>query len=596
MLTALLPLCAMQGEMTNTFFTNLSSATFDTDELYVLGLGMNHIVTPQLPDWKTLNTEYERFARRIYCHDFFGHPSAPDSERTDQPPAGCENFRIPNPGWHPRDVDGYEPSTGVLEYVEQTRADIRDILETAKRSRPIRNLQRRHRMALQRLRQRDDVIFIDTDKNLGLACLDTQDYVQMCTAELAETHHLLPATTDALQLTRSAIVQDLLPLSETLPEWAKLWCDTATAAHPRTGAQYTIPSFRCTIKVHKSPPATRPITGNQKWITQPYAELIAKLLQPYVEELGVWTRDADQINNLLDSTVTADTDLLLTYDIVRLYPSIPHELCYTLLRRHLHARNCAYADWIVTALRIVLNYNFCIFDGQTYQQWIGFATGIACGAEVANLFIFILTRFVFSRYSDQIRAHQRYIDDGFIIWKGTAAAAEQLFAELNALCPQIQNTFTISETSAIFLDLDIFKGDRWHRDRLLDSKCYQKPVNKYLYTPFSSEHPRHCFLGIIHGELKRYIKRCSSRLDFLIIATLLRARLKARGFPEKFLAAAYRSTPRYDDRAKFLKQNSTRTTSPVIVFSTTFSSNLQNSRLSLAIFKIRAGYLATSDT
>ena len=90
--------------------------------------------------------------------------------------------------------------------------------------------------------------------------------------------------------------------------------------------------------------------------------------------------------------------LLLTYDIVRLYPSIKHELCYALLEKHLQASGCRHTSFIVAALRIILNRNYCKFNGQTWRQRIGFATGISCGVEVANLFIYALTRFVFRRH------------------------------------------------------------------------------------------------------------------------------------------------------------------------------------------------------
>ena len=172
--------------------------------------------------------------------------------------------------------------------------------------------------------------------------------------------------------------------------------------------------------------------------------LVAELLQPYVTELPVWVKDTDQINRKLDElTILADA-FLLTYDIVRLYPSIPHELCYTLLREYLHERDCPYADFIVAALRIVLIRNYCLFDDKVYRQFIGFATGISWGGEVANMFIYVLTRHVFKRYKPYILNHDRYIDGGFIIWTGTAALAAALFAELNAMNTNIRLTFTIS--------------------------------------------------------------------------------------------------------------------------------------------------------
>jgi hypothetical protein len=68
-----------------------------------------------------------------------------------------------------------------------------------------------------------------------------------------------------------------------------------------------------------------------------------------------------------------------------------------------------------------------------YRQFIGFATGISCGGEVANLLIFVLTQDIFRRYAAHILNHDRYIDDSFVIWTSTAVVATAPFAELNAL-------------------------------------------------------------------------------------------------------------------------------------------------------------------
>ena len=588
MLLALTPVSVFEAGVSNLFFTNLSSANFDTSELTVLGLGLNFIPTLPAPVWSNINAEYDRFARRIFCHDFFSTNSI--EPRDDLPPPGCERFRIPNPDWNPDTSNTeWQSSCGVKEYVEETRGLVHTTWQaaTARHDRPVFNLSRRHREALARLRLRDDVVFVDADKNLGLVCLDRADYVQQCTAELAQTHTLCPPGMDPLSATQAEIRDTVFPPAGDLPKWAARWVSLIPHRHPRGTAAYCIPNFRTTPKVHKQPVQGRPITGNQRWITQPLAELLANLLQPFVTELPVFTQDTDQINRLVDDTHVPGTDFLLTYDIVRLYPSIPHDLCYVLIRRHLAAQKCPHTDFIIAALKVVLNFNFCRFDGRVYRQFIGFATGIACGAEVANLFIFVLTRFVFYRHRQHIRLHRRYIDDGFMIWRGTAAQAAAMMAELNAICPDIQLTHELSRTAAIFLDLKIFKGPQWRRTGRLDTKVYQKPMNRYLYTPHRSEHPRHCFRGIVHGELRRYIKRSTAREDFLAVATQLRHRLSMRGYTEKFLADAFASAPRYDNRADYLAPRAASRAggdSPVIVFSTTYSTRLQNSKLSRAIF------------
>eukprot|EP01052_Picozoa_sp_SAG31_P039304 SAG31_NODE_5421_length_2547_cov_12.100899_1_plen_327_part_10 len=327
MLLSLMPVTILQSTVQNTFFTNLSTATFTAEERYVLGLGLNFIASPKLPEWQEINADYNRFARRVNCHDFFHHNVF--EPRADAPPPDRQRFRIPNPTWSPQTSD-WEPSVGVTEYVEHTRSAVRKAYDEAQSTRKTYNLSKRHRDALQRLRSRRDIIFVDADKNLGLVCLDVDDYRQRCLAELAETHNPVPVNRDPLRITRQAIRDTVLPLADSLPAWANRWVQSAVERHPRTSARYQLPNFRCTIKVHKTPAATRPITGNQKWITQPLAELVAALLQPYVESVPVWTRDSDSVNNLIDKVTAADSDLLLTYDIVRLYPSIPHELCYTL--------------------------------------------------------------------------------------------------------------------------------------------------------------------------------------------------------------------------------------------------------------------------
>ena len=103
--------------------------------------------------------------------------------------------------------------------------------------------------------------------------------------------------------------------------------------------------------------------------------------------------------------------------------------------------------------------------------------------------------------------------------------------------------------------------------------------------PFNSEHTTACKISIVHGELRRYIKRSSARDDFIAIAGLLRHRLHLRGFPFWFLAKAFASAPRYEQRSDLLavRQKSTDDV-PSIVFATIFSRTLLNSGLSRAIF------------
>ena len=46
----------------------------------------------------------------------------------------------------------------------------------------------------------------------------------------------------------------------------------------------------------------------------------------------------------------------------------------------------------------------------------------------------------------------------------------------------------------------------------------------------------------------RYIKRCSNEVDFLRMRTKFWDRLRARGYPARFLSFAFRRAPRHSDR------------------------------------------------
>eukprot|EP01050_Picozoa_sp_SAG11_P026267 SAG11_NODE_6229_length_1358_cov_1.784750_1_plen_182_part_10 len=169
----------------------LSTVSLDAAEMYVVSHGLNFVPATKPRTAAAAMLDYDTFSRRIYCHDFFCKNEIPPDDAA--PPPGCERFRIPNPGWHPNQVDGWESSQGVLEYVEATRAAVTDCFEKSARlhaARPDFNLQRRHRDALVRLKARDDIVFVDADKNLGIVCLDKADYIRRAEEELQQTHTL----------------------------------------------------------------------------------------------------------------------------------------------------------------------------------------------------------------------------------------------------------------------------------------------------------------------------------------------------------------------------------------------------------------------
>ena len=112
-----------------------------------------------------------------------------------------------------------------------------------------------------------------------------------------------------------------------LPQWASDWCLAARKRDPRTRRPYSVPWFRLLYKVHKSALGFRGVTCNHTWVTQPFALLLAFFMLAYVLRTATYMRDSDQFVAELRKIKVGPDDFLVTFDVVRLYPSIPHKLC-----------------------------------------------------------------------------------------------------------------------------------------------------------------------------------------------------------------------------------------------------------------------------
>jgi hypothetical protein len=146
----------------------------------------------------------------------------------------------------------------------------------------------------------------------------------------------------------------------------------------------------------------------------------------------------------------------------------------------------------------------------------------------------------------------RYIDD--ILACFTSRQAADLFWErFNQLNPCIQVTGPIAkpDEGVNYLDMTMHLGPRFLREGKLDIRLFQKPLNRYLYLPFESYHPRHARLSFIPSELKRYVLRNTEEWRFLQVRRLFYLRLRVRGYPDSVLRSLFKRVT-YSLRASLL--------------------------------------------
>ena len=78
------------------------------------------------------------------------------------------------------------------------------------------------------------------------------------------------------------------------------------------------------------------------------------------------------------------------------------------------------------------------------------------------------------------------IDDVFSLWDTKREEIDQFILEGNRHHPTIKFTAEISDIETNFLDTTVFKGERIHKDSILDISTHFKPTEKFQYTHYTS--------------------------------------------------------------------------------------------------------------
>ena len=116
--------------------------------------------------------------------------------------------------------------------------------------------------------------------------------------------------------------------------------------------------------------------------------------------------------------------------------------------------------------------------------------GTKMAPAYANLFMGKLDENLNELGKPHIMLWKRFIDDIFVIWTRSASKFTTYMNTINQLHHTIKFTYELSETELTFLDITLYKGDRFDRNQILDIRTHIKPTNIQLYIHVFSYHPQ----------------------------------------------------------------------------------------------------------
>jgi hypothetical protein len=200
-----------------------------------------------------------------------------------------------------------------------------------------------------------------------------------------------------------------------------------------------------------------------------------------------------------------------------------------------------------------MSANCFSFNEEHFHQIQGIAMGTACAPAFANVNLglkeVLIPEIVNAAVSkDGLILYQRYIDDIFLVFKGTKSACQSCLDFISSKLQPFKIGWEINSVREprSFLDIEFF-FDQGFGPVGVQSRVYRKRLNKHQYIPWSSAHPQSVKKAFIKAELTRYMVISSSYALFEEKVQEFMSALGRRGYPFDILRQ-WKKQVKYEDR------------------------------------------------
>ena len=504
--------------------------------IQVIGTGLKFCIKKARPP-QSLEPSFERLKEDVrWTNLFFHNPRVPDGNITYIPELHFRN----DCNFAPSATREIERSLRLFEY---------DVIQRRKKylRTTIPNIFPRHSMLAKDLRQHDNFIVVEADKNLGGCILERDTYIKRAISEhLSNTSvYRLLDDREAHTLQRKMVytIEKFIDKYRPLDERTS---NRITQAEEHflyeSSRRYKLKwaRFRLTIKVHKDPWKTRPIVCcagtllNQlsKWL-----DFWLQKLKPFVPS---YIKNSDELIKKLNKLGRCPLNArLFTADADSMYTNIdtPHAIeviskWLDNLSPNLHEHYPLEA--VKEAMKIVMTNNIFQFGDAYFLQLLGTAMGTSAACMWATIYFSVHeNNCLLPLFGNELFLYVRFIDDIFGIWIGSPDEDNidwKHFQDMTNSFGLLKWKFSELSDSVDFLDLTIQVDNG-----KITTRTYQKLMNLYQYISPHSAHPPGLVKGMIYGLVKTYFKQNSREQDYISIVSLLHKRLVERGWDGPYI-------------------------------------------------------------
>ena len=466
---------------------NLSSVSLSTPQLQLLSKGLNFTPLPPSVDRLSLRESIVKFERNLRLVEFF---HGADNSSYDPK---LNKFRAKSSWTPPANRD---------KYLDTFVGLITSEIMNAPEQKAYGNLNAEERDALRNLQSDQNIVVREADKGSAVVVMDRERYIK-------EGNRQLDDDKVYKRVTASTINDIELDISRLAGHLLNVGVITEDMYHHAVREDTKPARFYLLPKVHKRGVPGRPVISACGSATEGLSEIVDYFLQPYIPAIPSHIKDTSDFIHKINAIGSIPAGaLLVTIDVVALYPSIPHSDGLRALREFLTERHLptSVVSGICEMAELVLKKNVFEFDSEFFLQTSGTAIGTKMAPAYANIFMCIVERAILSSTSHKPDVWLRFIDDIFLIWTHGEDSLKDFISFINSFNPNLQFTYEYSSESVHFLDVSISTDIHGH----LATDLYTKPTDTHQYLMSNSCHPNHTKRSIPYSQALRILRICSN--------------------------------------------------------------------------------------
>ena len=474
---------------------NLSKKVLTEAEIKVLEKGLDYAPIQNKVNEPELRSDFEEFCRRMCLKWYFRNDPTPDFSK--------------KPSFTPK--SSWKPLTGhpnLEVFLSELEKQIFTIVDSQL---GYSNFSKEKWQAMRALADNRSVVIKKADKGSTVVVWDRNDYILEAEKQLSDANVYKDVFFNEKNLQK--FVGTSNQLFQNLKSKEKLVINNLNTLRMSMKI-FNLKKLYLLPKIHKrlhNVPG-RPVISNCGRPTEKASEFLDYHLKPIIQRGKSYIKDSgDFINKIKSVQNIPEGAILVTADVVGLYPSIPHEAGLKALKEALDNRENKQipTENLLKMAEFALKNNYFECNGKVRKQLSGTAIGIKFAPMYASIFMDKLVGDFLKSQELTPWLWYRYIDDVFFIWSHGEEKLASFIDDLNSYHPNIKLTHESNKQHISFLDLNVnLSGNK------LSTDLYIKPTDRRQYLHYTSSHPEHTKKSVVYSQALRLSRICSEEKDF----------------------------------------------------------------------------------